>query len=137
MVTRASGYYRQPFQGSWGVTQGDPFYPSTFNVLVDLIVCHWAGIVAENKAIPDIFRYLVEYKADLLYSYDCLIASRNMVCLKWGSNVLIRIFKRVGIITNTDKTVVMVCQPGPIYGQYSDEAYGFRTTVKGYPRCLT
>ena len=114
MVTRASGYYRQPFQGSWGVTKGDPLYPSTFNVLVDLIVCHWAGIVAENKAIPDVFRYMVEYKADLLYSYDCLIASRTMVCLKWGFNVLIRIFKRVGIRTNIDMTVVMVCQIGPI-----------------------
>ena len=31
-------------------------YPSTFNVLVDLIVCHWAGIVEENEAIPDGFR---------------------------------------------------------------------------------
>ena len=56
MVTRASGYYRQPLQGSWGVTQGDPLYPSTFNVLVDVIVCHWSGIVAENEDIPDVFR---------------------------------------------------------------------------------
>ena len=66
MVARDSGYYRQPFHGSWGVTQGDPLYPSNFNVLVDVIVCHWAGIMADNKAIPDGFRYMVLYKVDLL-----------------------------------------------------------------------
>ena len=65
--------------------------------------------MAENKAIPDFFRYMVAYKAAFLYSSDGFIASSNMVCLKWGFNVLIRIFKRDGIRTNIDKTVVMVC----------------------------
>ena len=31
--------------------------------------------------------------------------------------MLINIFDRVGIQTNVDKTVEMVCQPGPIYGE--------------------
>ena len=35
--------------------------------------------MAENEAIPDVFRYMVAYKAALLYSYDGLIESRNLV----------------------------------------------------------
>ena len=71
--------------------------------------------MAENEVVPDVFRYIVAYKAELLYSYDGLIASRNLVWLHWGFNILIKIFKRVGIRTNLAKVVVMVCQLGPIY----------------------
>ena len=55
----------------------------------------------------------------------------------WGFNVLIIIFDRVTIRTNIDKTVVMVCQPGPISGRHSDAASGFCTTVKRDPHCVT
>ena len=81
MVERASGYYRYPFQGSWGVTQVEPMYPCIFNVLVYVIIYHWVGIVAENEAGPDVFRYMVEYKAAFFCYYDGLIASRNLVWL--------------------------------------------------------
>ena len=93
--------------------------------------------MAENEAIPDVFRYMVEYKAALLYYYDGLIESRNLVWLQWGFDLLISIFDRVGTITNTEKTVVMVCQPGPISRRRSDAAYGFLTTVKRDPHYVT
>ena len=46
MAARDSGYYGDPFQGSRGVTQGDPLSPRIFNVIVDAIVCHWIRLVA-------------------------------------------------------------------------------------------
>ena len=70
--------------------------------------------MAENEAVPDVFRYMVAYKAAFLYSYDGLIVSSNLVWLHWCFNILIRIFERVGIRNNLAKTVVMVFQPGPI-----------------------
>ena len=137
MVERASGYYRYPFQGSWGVTQGGPMYPCIFNVMVYVIIYHWVGMVAENEAIPDVFRYMMEYNAAFLYYYDCLIESSNLVWLQWGFNVLISVYDMVGIRTNLAKKVAMLCQPGPISWRHSDEAYNFWTTVKGYPHCVT
>ena len=40
MVTRAGGYYGEPFHVERGVTQGDPLLPTIFNVVVDAVLCH-------------------------------------------------------------------------------------------------
>ena len=41
LVCRASGYHGNPFKASRGVTQGAPFSPHVFNVMVDAIVQEW------------------------------------------------------------------------------------------------
>ena len=38
LMTRASGYYDEPFKGIWGVTQGNPLSLKLFNILVDAFV---------------------------------------------------------------------------------------------------
>ena len=38
MVAQAGGYYGTAFRGQRGVTQGNPFYPTIFNVVVDTVV---------------------------------------------------------------------------------------------------
>ena len=46
MVARAGGYYGEAFKGERGVTQGEPLFPTIFNVVVDAVVRHWVcGIV--------------------------------------------------------------------------------------------
>ena len=45
MVARVVGYYRAPFRGEIGVTQGDPLSPTMFNVVVDAVVCHWESLM--------------------------------------------------------------------------------------------
>ena len=45
MVARIGGYYGAAFQGSRGVTQGDPLSSTIFNVVVDAVVQHWATVV--------------------------------------------------------------------------------------------
>ena len=51
MVARSAGYYGTVFGGERGVTQGDPLYPTIFNVVVDAVVRHWVnGLVDEAEA---------------------------------------------------------------------------------------
>ena len=40
MVARAGVYYGTALQGARGVTQGDPLFPTIFNVVVDAVVRH-------------------------------------------------------------------------------------------------
>ena len=50
MVARESGYYGKSFKGARGVTQGDPLFPTIFNVVVDAVFRHWIdGIVDEAE----------------------------------------------------------------------------------------
>ena len=38
MVARAGGYYGAAFKGDCGLMQGDPIYPTIFNVVVYAVV---------------------------------------------------------------------------------------------------
>ena len=40
MVSLTGGYYGDPFKGYQGVTQGDPFSHTIFNMVVDSLVKH-------------------------------------------------------------------------------------------------
>ena len=48
-VAQAGKYYREPFCGEGGVTQGDPLPPTIFNVVVDEVIHHWEFLVAERE----------------------------------------------------------------------------------------
>ena len=48
MVARAGGYYGKSFKGFRGVTQGDPLYPTMFNVVVDSVVRQWVDEILEK-----------------------------------------------------------------------------------------
>ena len=50
MVAQEGGYHRTAFKGERGVTQGDPMSPTIFNVVADVVVCHWVmGIIANAE----------------------------------------------------------------------------------------
>ena len=48
MFAKAGGYYGSAFQGFRGVTQGDPLYPTIFNMLVGAVVRHWVEVMVES-----------------------------------------------------------------------------------------
>ena len=133
MESRASGYYWDPFQGYWGVTQGGPLPPRILNFMVDAIIRNWVGLVAENKAGPDGFGQMVADKVVLFYTDDGLIASTNTLCLQWSFDVLVSLFEQFRLIMNVAKTLVMVFQSGPISGQQYNAAYERRMTREGDP----
>ena len=45
MVARTVRYYREAFSEFWGVTQGEPLFPTIFNVVVDAVVHNWVLLV--------------------------------------------------------------------------------------------
>ena len=131
MAARVSVYSRDPLQGPWGVTQGDPISPQIFNSVVDAIVHHWFGIVEYSEAVPYGFGYMLEERAATFYAYDGLIESTNLMWLHWEFDVLISLFDWVGLRKNVADTVEMVCHPGNIDGQESAAANGQQMTGKG------
>ena len=54
---------------------------------------------------------------------DGLVASRDPVWLQSSFDVLVSLFKRIGLFTNAAKTKVMTCIPGRIREGYQVEAY--------------
>ena len=50
MLAKAGGYLGCPFKGYQGVMQGDPLYPSFFNMVVDAVIRHWLMVVTASKA---------------------------------------------------------------------------------------
>ena len=48
MVTRAGGYCGAAFNGNRGATQEDPLSPTTFNLMVDMVVRHWLDVTVEG-----------------------------------------------------------------------------------------
>ena len=49
------------------------------NIVVDVIIRHWVGLMVDNEAVPDGFGYTVADKMKLFYAYYGLIESTNPV----------------------------------------------------------
>ena len=47
MVAKAGEYYGLASRGSRGVAQGDPFYPTIFYVVMDVVVRHWVKFMVD------------------------------------------------------------------------------------------
>ena len=77
-------------------------------------------MVKKNKAGLERFRYSVEEKVEFYYTDERLVASTIPVWIQCSFGVLIGLFDKVGLHTNVDNMLAMVCQPGTISGrQYS------------------
>jgi len=114
LVCRASGYYGVPFKAHRGVTQGGPFSPRIFNVMVDAIVREWLRQMLGAEAAAEGYGDFVKVFLALFYADDAIIAHRDPAWLQESLNVLIELFERVGLRTNTSKTKAMICVPGKI-----------------------
>ena len=49
MVGNSGGYFGSPFQGYRGVTQGNPLYPTVFNMVVDTMIRKWVTVVETTE----------------------------------------------------------------------------------------
>ena len=111
------------FSANQGVMQGGPFSPCISNVMVDAIVCKWIrqvlGDEAENEGIgAEICSFLVAFCTD-----DGIIQARCPEMLQSSFDILIALFERVGLRTNTQKTKAMICIPGRIRARHTVEVY--------------
>ena len=108
MVARTGRYDGTRFKGHRGVTQGDPLYPTIFNMVVDMVICIWKNLVAGEEAGPYGFGRTVQYMATFFYANDVFLALTRPARIKAVLYVPKELFERVGLHTNLDKTVGMV-----------------------------
>jgi hypothetical protein len=60
-----------------------------------------------------------------------LVAARCPEWLQSSFNILINLFKRIGLRTNAEKTKVMTCLPGKIQVAQTEEEYASQQTGLG------
>jgi hypothetical protein len=124
MVCRASGYYGTAFKAGRGVTQGGPLSARLFNLLTDAVVREWIRILREGGAFEEheLLEFMNSFFA-IFYVDDAYLASRDAGFLQHALDILIDLFERVGLKTNTSKTQAMICTPGRIRTQLPTESY--------------
>ena len=62
---------------------------------------------------------------------DSMIGSREPECPQGAINVLIRLFRRFGLISNVEKSKTKTCQPGVICTGISEEGFSRSSKVGG------
>ena len=130
MVQRASRYYRNPFRDSAVSLRGDQFSPG-------YPILWWTWLSATRLVWWRITRQALtasgtRWRSRRVFNPDNgILAYTNPVCLQWVFDMLSRLFERVGLMTNTENIVTVMCQPGPIPGRQSAPAYGQQMTGKG------
>ena len=131
IVARAGRYCGAAFKGTWGVTQGDPLSPTTFNVVVDVVVRHWVYVMVEGA--EERYKRVQEgrHQNSLFYTDDSMVASSDSRWLQGAFSTLVGLFDRVGLLTNSGNTVGMVCLPCQAARTQSEVAYEQRMTGEG------
>ena len=70
----------------------------------------------------ELFEFMTTFFA-IFYVNDAYLASRDAVFLQHALDILVDLFERVGLQTNTSKTQTMICTPGQIWMQLLTESY--------------
>ena len=113
------------------MTQGDPLSPTIFNVVVDVVVCHWVtGVIADSEERGELGKE-GRHQATLFYADDDMVASSDPQWIQGAFNTLVGLFDRVGLRKCFGKTVGMVCHPCQAAGNISEAEYGRRVTGEG------
>ena len=88
MVAKAGGYFRHPFKGYQGVTQGDPMYPTTFNLVVDALIRHWVTVVMPTEEGTGFLGLMIIHMLAYFYANDSLVESIQQERLHRSFDVL-------------------------------------------------
>ena len=79
MVASGGGYFRYPFKGQHGMTQGYLLSPAIFNVVVDTVLRHWVSMVAETEGETEPFTegllWYIQRLVAYFYSENGLLSS--------------------------------------------------------------
>ena len=108
VVTCQNVFHIPQFQATRVKTQGGSASPTLFNVEVDRVIRHWMPITMEDESTTnegigtEIGMCMVVFYAD-----DSIIVSRDTEWLQGDINVLIGIFRRVGLMVNVEKYKTM------------------------------
>ncbi len=123
-VCRASDNYGTPFKAGRGVTQGGPLSAKLFNILVDAVACKWLRDLREggDYKVWELDDLMSTFLA-IFYVDDAYLASRDAEFLQRALDILVSLFERVGLETNTSKMQTMICTPSRIRTQLPTKLY--------------
>ena len=110
------------------MTQGDPLFPTIFNMVVDVVVRHWMTVVIAGEEERG---QEGRHQAAIFYADDGMVASSDPHWLQGSFNTLVGLFDWVGMRTNVRNTFDMVCCPCQAVGNQLEEVYGSPITGEG------
>ena len=114
------------------MTQGNPLYPTIFNVVVDNVFRHWVNSVMEEAEARGETGWEGWHQATLFYANDGMVVSSDPTWLQGAFTTLVGLIDRVGLRKNVEKTVSMFCHPCQAgAGNRIEEAYERRITGEG------
>ena len=131
MVAKAGGYFGRTFKGYQCVKQGNPRSLTIFKVVVDAVILHWVTVVPPSEAVTGGLGLTIIDLAEYFYAHDGLMAFTQTDRIHRAFDVLAGLFDRVDLLTNTAKTVGMVCQTCHVTGGMLEEAYKRRNSGMG------
>ena len=108
--------------------QGDPVYPTVFNIVVDELVRVVLMEVYRTQEAQYGLGWAAREHNKLLFVYNGLIAGHNPIWIQTTLTADVRTFDRVGLQKNLGKTEATVCIPGFIWGKQRVGAYKRRET---------
>jgi hypothetical protein len=124
MVCHAAENYSMAFKAGRGVTQGGLLSAKLFNILVDAAVHKWVWQLEEDGDYEEgKLAALTATFFAIFYVNDAYLASRDAGFLQHALTLLVNLFQRVGLRTNTSKTQTMICTPGRIWTQLLTKLY--------------
>ncbi len=94
--------------------------PKLFNILVDVVMQEWIWQLWEDEGFEE--HHLMTFFT-IFYVNNAYLASQDAGLLQHALDILVNLFQRVGLKTNTSKTQMMICTPGQIRTQLPMESY--------------
>ena len=131
VVKKAGNYYGRPFSTWRGVTQGYPVSPTLFNIIVVAVVRTTLQEICGPKEAQHVFGWSAGEHNIWFYAYDRKITGRDPFWFQAALTTMVRMFERVELQTNLNKTKAMICMTGFIWRQQVAEMYNRRATGEG------
>ncbi|KAL7533855.1 hypothetical protein ACHAWF_011231 [Thalassiosira exigua] len=125
------------FGASHRLTQGGPFLPKRFNILVDAIGGKWLMVLFGNDTALGLDEEMLRVLMALFCAYDGFIASRDADLLQEASDVLVGLVDCVGFVCNTTKMKALTFVPGKIRTHPSVSSYQRRFELGTRPSWMS
>jgi hypothetical protein len=124
MVCWASGNYGTSFSASRGMTQGGPLSAKLFNILVNDVTreLFWVLRGADGYDNDEAGNLIATFFT-IFYVNNAYLASRDAEFLQHPLELLVDLFKRMGLMTNRSMMQTMICTPGWVQTQLPTNTY--------------
>ena len=103
-------------------------------MVLDKVLRHWLSLTitdSPDDVVQNGFGQTVRERLSLFYADDGMVGSRDQNWLQTSLDVLVALFRSIGLQTNTSKTKTMTCYPGFIRTGHSTAASTRRHTGQG------